>query len=183
MLIIKNRAMLGLAVDDKDEQFSEIRDSVTDALSEVRTISYNLRPIHLERLGLTSTIEEMIEDVEAASGIRINSDIKRIDDLFSKGDEINLYRIIQESLNNIVKHSKATKASVEIFRENRSLTLNIRDNGSGFEIEKTGEMKGLGLNGIAERVKILHGTSSISSEIGKGTTISIEFEAKRKNND
>jgi two-component system, sensor histidine kinase LadS len=170
--------MLGLAVEGKDEQFHEIQDSVTDALSEVRTISYNLRPLHLERLGLTSTIEEMIEDVEKASGIQINCDIAKIDDLFSKEDEINFYRIIQESLNNIVKHSKANKASIAIFRENSKVILNIRDNGLGFEVEKTREKKGLGLNGIAERVKILQGNYLIESEIGRGTTISVIIAEK-----
>jgi signal transduction histidine kinase/ligand-binding sensor domain-containing protein len=173
LLIIKNRAMLGLTVDKKDEQFNEIQDSVTDALSEVRTIAYNLRPLHIERLGLTSTIEEMVEEVELTSGIEINCDIEKINDLFSKDNEIIFYRIIQESLNNIVKHSRATKASVEIFWENANIILNIRDNGLGFELEKISENRGLGLNGIAERAKILRGVYTITSEIGNGTTISL----------
>lgn len=180
LLIIKNRAMLGLAVDKKDEQFNEIQDSVTDALSEVRTIAYNLRPLHIERLGLTSTIEEMVEEVESASGIEINCDVEKIDDLFSKDDEINFYRVVQESLNNIVKHSNATKASVSVFRENSKIVLNIRDNGLGFEVEKTSEKKGLGLNGIAERAKILGGTFSIESEIGKGTIVLVEIIKENK---
>ena len=172
--------MLGLAVDKKDEQFNEIQDSVTDALSEVRTIAYNLRPLHIERLGLTSTIEEMVEEVESASGIEINCDVEKIDDLFSKDDEINFYRVVQESLNNIVKHSNATKASVSVFRENSKIVLNIRDNGLGFEVEKTSEKKGLGLNGIAERAKILGGTFSIESEIGKGTIVLVEIIKENK---
>jgi len=176
LLVIKNRALLGLAVEEKDEQFSEIQESVTDALGEVRTIAYNLRPLHIERLGLTATIEEMIEDVETASGIEINCDIERIDDLFSKENEINFYRIIQESLNNIVKHSNAAKANVEVFREFGKINLIIKDNGKGFDAENLHENRGLGLNGIAERVKILGGNYSIDSEIGKGTTVSVKIE-------
>ena len=176
LLVIKNRALLGLAVEEKDEQFSEIQESVTDALGEVRTIAYNLRPLHIERLGLTATIEEMIEDVETASGIEINCDIERIDDLFSKENEINFYRIIQESLNNIVKHSNAAKANVEVFCEFGKINLIIKDNGKGFDAENLHENRGLGLNGIAERVKILGGNYSIDSEIGKGTTVSVKIE-------
>jgi signal transduction histidine kinase/ligand-binding sensor domain-containing protein len=175
LLIIKNRAILGLTVKGKDEQFNEIQDSVTDALSEVRSIAYNLRPLHIERLGLTSTIEEMIEDVEKSSGIEINCDVEKIDELFSKENEINFYRIVQECLNNIVKHSNATKASVTVFRENSKIILTVRDDGKGFEADKI--KQGLGLNGIAERVKILGGIYSIESEIGKGTTVLAEISS------
>ncbi|MBS1796635.1 MAG: hypothetical protein JSS81_22570 [Acidobacteria bacterium] len=175
LLIIKNRAQLGLAVKDKDEQFGEIRESVTDALAEVRAIAYNLRPLHIDRLGLTSTIEEMIEEIEEVSGIAITYDVAPIDDFFSKENEINFYRIVQECLNNIVKHSRAQRASVSIFRETRKLVLNIRDDGAGFDAVRVNEKRGLGLNGIAERAKILGGTYAIESEPGKGTTVAVEI--------
>lgn len=178
LLVIKNRAMLGLMVEGKDEQFSEIQESVTDALSEVRTIAYNLRPLHIERLGLSSTIEEMIEEVEAASQIGINCDIEKIDDLFSPEDEINIYRIVQESLNNIVKHSNAKRASVEIYQENQKLFITIKDDGSGFDVENIESKKSLGLNGIAERAKILNGIFSIDSKIAQGTKVSLEIGLK-----
>lgn len=176
LLVIKNRALLGLAVEKKDEQFDEIRDSVTDALSEVRSISYNLRPLHLERLGLTSTLEEMIEEIEETSKITINCDIAPIDDLLTPENEINFYRIVQECLNNIVKHSKAKRASVEIYRENEHISLTVKDDGRGFETETAGEKRGLGLNGIAERVKILRGSLSINSTHGNGTTVSVTVQ-------
>src|ERR1041384_6608588 len=85
LLVIKNRAVLGLNVADGErskEQFGEIQESVTEALAEVRSIAYNLRPLHLDRLGLTSTIEEAVEQVQSASGIRFDSDIAPLDDLF-----------------------------------------------------------------------------------------------------
>lgn len=178
LLVIKNRAVLGLTVADGDrskEQFGEIQESVTEALSEVRSIAYNLRPLHLDRLGLTSTIEEMVEDVEAASGIEIDCDVERIDALFSKDEEINLYRIAQESLNNIVKHSGASKASISVFVENQKVIMSIRDNGRGFDVDRAvAEHTGLGLNGILERAKILGGTYTIESGEKKGTTVTVE---------
>ncbi len=180
LLVIKNRAMLGLTVDGKDEQFSEIQDSATDALSEVRAISYNLRPLHLERLGLTSTLEEMIEEITEVSGIEINCSIEPIDNLFTPENEINFYRIVQECLNNVVKHSNAEIASVEIYRENGQIFLNVKDNGRGFDAGEAHEKHGLGLNSIGERVRILGGSYSIVSEKGKGTTVSVEIELRTK---
>jgi signal transduction histidine kinase len=180
LLVIKNRAVLGLNAkgnEKTDEQFGEIQESVSDALIEVRSIAYNLRPLHIERLGLTSTIEEMIEEISETSGININYDIEPIDDIFSTENEINFYRIVQESLNNIVKHSKAERANVEVFRENYKLNLKIRDDGLGFEVDNV--KQGLGLNGMAERAKILGGTYSIETEVGKGTTVLVEISEKK----
>jgi signal transduction histidine kinase/ligand-binding sensor domain-containing protein len=180
LLVIKNRALLGLAVAEKErskEQFGEIQESVTQALSEVRSIAYNLRPLHLERLGLTSTIEEAVEQVQAASGIKIECDVAPLDDLFHGDAEINFYRIVQECLNNIVKHSGAAEASVTIHRTNNSVSLTVKDNGRGFDLEELQRQHrlGLGLNGIAERVKILGGTYSLDSRLGEGTTVAIEI--------
>jgi ligand-binding sensor domain-containing protein/two-component sensor histidine kinase len=139
LLVIKNRALLGLAVAEKErskEQFGEIQESVTQALSEVRSIAYNLRPLHLERLGLTSTIEEVVEQVQAASGIKIESDVAPLDDLFHGDAEINFYRIVQECLNNIVKHSGATEENVTIYRTKNSVPMTIKDHGLGIELEE-----------------------------------------------
>ena len=176
LLVIKNRALLGLAVESKDEQFGEISDSVTDALSEVRNIAYNLRPLHLERLGLTSTLEEMIEEIEETSGIAINCDIATIDGLLTPENEINFYRIVQECLNNIVKHSKAKRASIEIYLEDQNILLTAKDDGMGFDPLASVEKPGLGLNGIAERVKILRGSFSIDSANGTGTIVSVTVQ-------
>lgn len=177
LLVIKNRAVLGSNVAEGDkskEQFTEIHDSVTEALAEVRSIAYNLRPLHLERLGLTSTIEEMIEHVEAASGIEINCDVEPIDGFLTKEGEISFYRIVQECLNNIVKHSGARRASVSVFKEGQDLVLTVRDDGHGFDAQQAlVQHLGLGLNGIAERAKILGGSYLIESEPGQGATVTV----------
>ena len=78
------------------EQFDEITASATQAISEVRTISHNLRPINLERLGLTVVIEEMIERIAPAAGLQFSTDIEPLDGLLSKEAEINLFRKRQQ---------------------------------------------------------------------------------------
>jgi signal transduction histidine kinase len=184
LLIIKNRAALGL--DSPQDpgtaagQLDEINALASQAINEVRTIAYNLRPLHLERLGLAAVIEEMIEKAEGASGIRFFADIPPLDGLFSKEEEINFYRVIQESVNNIIKHSQATKANVEVRIESGQIHISVSDNGRGFMADpQPGETapQGMGLTGIAERVRMLGGAHTVNSAPGQGTTVSISIPA------
>lgn len=180
LVIIKNSAGMALNNFDKKEnaeklikQISEISSS---ALHNVRTISHNLRPAELDRLGLTETINSIIEMVSVSSDIVIESDIVNIDKVFDKNNEVNFCRIIQECFNNIIKHSKATRASVQIKSEGSQVVTTIKDNGTGFDyydmINRPG-MKSFGLTGIYERVKMLDGTLKINSAPGLGTEIII----------
>ena len=173
LLVVKNRALLGLSQPDDGgravSQLNEISTAVSHSLEEVRQIAANLHPYQLDRLGLTKAIEAMTRKVAAASALDIATEIDNIDGLFDATAEINLYRIVQESLNNIVKHSAASAASVVIKRAARSVTLATHDNGKGFA---AGEMKpGFGLTGIAERARMLGGALAIDSIPGKGVTV------------
>lgn len=186
LLVIKNRAYLGAAATEQASatraQFDEISDSAADAINQVREISYYLRPSQLERFGLTAAIEEMLEQVSAASGIRFDFEAESLEGAFSSEAEINFYRIVQECANNIVKHSRAARAQVTISRSEQAIELTVRDNGKGFDTNAsraTGAGKsGFGLTGIAERARILGGASTIESAPGKGTTIRIRIESR-----
>src|SRR6185369_11570406 len=118
LLVMKNRAMLGTMKSDENselkEQFDLISSSASQALIEVRQIAYNLRPYQLEQLGLTQTIDAMIENAAAATSTQFITNIAPIDGLFSEEAEINVYRIIQECINNVIKHSKATEVRIDI---------------------------------------------------------------------
>jgi ligand-binding sensor domain-containing protein/signal transduction histidine kinase len=185
LLVIKNRAALGerLAPEPSPvrEQLEEINASATQAISEVRAIAYNLRPVNLDRLGLTAVLEEMIEKVARSSGVQFSADIEPLDGLFTKEGEINCYRIIQESVNNIVRHAQATKAYVEIWREAGELCATVRDNGRGFDAEAAlkhddaSRGSGLGLTSIGERVRLLGGALTLDSAPGRGATLNIRL--------
>ncbi len=188
LLIIKNRAFLGEKVAEKEinsdeklelahEQFGEISESATEALEQVREIAYYLRPSQLERLGLTSSIEEMIERVSDSSNIEFEVEMEDLDGVFSKQNEINFYRIIQESLNNIIKHSGAKFAKIKITKSENGVNLIIKDNGKGFVMDETAEKKskGLGLKGMSERARLLGGTYSIKSTRDVGTTVVVKI--------
>ena len=189
LLVVKNTALAGLnfAGDESlaRRQFDEISTMTSRALEEVREITQNLRPYHLDRLGLKDALEFMIEGIANPSKIRFSSDIDTIDGFLSKEAEMHLYRIVQEAANNIIKHSDATEASVTLQREGHSLQLSIADNGQGFfSNSNTGDSypRGFGLTGIAERVRILGGEASIVSVPGQGTTITVSMMLSERNN-
>jgi signal transduction histidine kinase len=124
----------------------------------------------------------MIDKVESASGIRFSYDIAPLDNALPKDGEINFYRVVQETINNIVKHSRATRARVQVARDEQAVYLTITDNGQGFDVQATtgaAERRGFGLTGMAERVSMLGGTHRIDSAPGQGTTVTVEVALKR----
>jgi signal transduction histidine kinase/ligand-binding sensor domain-containing protein len=188
LVVIKNRAWLSLQEPDNHEnvleQMEEIADAAEQSLAEVREIAYNLRPFQIDRLGLTSAIESLVAKVDS-SELRFESELDSIDKLLLPEMEINLYRIVQESINNIIKHSSATKARIKIRRTQGSIEVLIEDNGRGFDTSasRAGESSigsGFGLIGITERARILGGTPIIKSAPGEGTTINISIETERQ---
>lgn len=181
LIIAKNKALLGLKLTEDDSpakhQFEEISAMTSQVLDGLREIAHNLRPHHLDELGLKDSLESMLETVAGSSEIRFSAEIDPIAGVFSKEAEMNLYRIVQEGVNNIVKHSGATEASVTLKCNGRLVYLTIQDNGAGFDStpKTTTELRhrGFGLTGISERARMLGGVESIHSVPGQGTTIII----------
>ncbi len=175
LLVIKNRAVMGLktaAEESKEKrQLEQISDGATNILKLVRAISHNLRPPELDRLGLTETIRSILSTVHEVSNVKLHGELETIDGMIKKENEINVIRILQETLSNIEKHSGASEIFIIMKLEQQHIALTIKDNGKGFTANKI--KHGIGLAGISERVRILHGSLSITSAIGEGTTISI----------
>lgn len=188
LLIIKNRAALGLKLlgdaDRTREQMEHIAGTASQAITEVRQIAYNLRPYHLDEIGLSQSLEELVERVSNAYPIKFAADIDNIDDLLAKGAAINLYRIVQESINNIVKHSGASEASLRVRRNSHEIEVIVEDNGKGFSYtSEVARRHGFGLSGLAERARILGGTLSINSQPEKGTTVKLYLRARGTDHD
>jgi signal transduction histidine kinase/ligand-binding sensor domain-containing protein len=184
LVIIKNLALILLnrpATDGSREQIDEISAEASQALGEVKEISYNLRPHQLDRLGLTKAVEALVKKADAASAIAFTSAIDDIDGVFPKEAEIGFYRVAQESVNNVLKHSAATEASVTVRRSDGRILLTVRDNGKGFVPEATRTASvpaGFGLVGISERATLLGGHATIHSAPGQGTTIGIAIDLR-----
>lgn len=182
LLVIKNKAMLGLKKKDNKLLFNEISDLSSSTLQEVREISYNLHPYQLERLGLTKAIESITERALKSTNIIFKDEIDIIDKIFSPEAEINIYRIIQECVNNIIKHSGATEAQLIIKKEHDGVLITISDNGKGFDVNAVLSDKlkrGIGLMDINERAKLFNGKVEFKSAPGMGTTCKISIPLKQ----
>lgn len=183
LLVIKNRALLGLRGAETPshavEQLQEISKIAAQSLEGVHEISRNLRPFHIDRLGLTKAIEVLVEAAAGASGFRCRVALRSVDGLLPPRSEIHLYRIIQELVNNIIKHSDASEASLSLGPSQGKLVLTVQDDGRGFDYAavfgRPASEHGLGLTDIAERVRILDGKLQCDSRPGKGTRWDIEI--------
>ncbi len=179
LLVIKNKLLFGLQSEQKSgavtKDFEEAVNQVSDSLKHVREISRNLRPIQLDQIGLTAALESVVETAAESSNMQSKIQIDNIDNLLSKEGEINLFRIVQESLNNILKHARALTLSVKIVKYDKTLSMEIEDDGRGMEsrYDGTKQQDGLGLRGMAERARILGGDLRFESNIGRGTKITL----------
>lgn len=174
LAVIRNRTMLALDAKDADktlEQLREISEASTLALQETRSIARHLHPAQLENLGLTTALQTLVESVENAAGMKCEADIGEVPDNLPYEAAINIYRISQESLSNIIKHSGASVAVVTLKIEGENLVLIIEDDGRGFVESQTAQ--GLGLTGIRERARMIGADLKINSQPGEGTKITL----------
>jgi len=188
LLVIKNQVRLAMQPTEEvvlRHRLDEISECASEAIAEVREITYALRPYQLDRLGLTQTIRATVNRAAENSSILFASHADDVDGVFDKESEIHVYRIVQEAVNNILKHSSATEATVVVKKLDTTVSLSIRDNGRGFDAAATQNSEspdvGHGLNGIKERTRILGGVFTIDSRAGQGTTLSIEIPIQASN--
>lgn len=151
---------------------------VDNMATQVRNLSLDLRPSMLDDLGLIPTLRWFINDFHKRTKIKIKLKAVELDEYRDENLAITIFRIVQESLNNVKKHAEATNVEIFLKREITRITGFIQDNGKGFDINEiflTNEEKHLGLLGMKERISILGGTLNIKSGNGQGTRINIEI--------
>jgi two-component system sensor histidine kinase UhpB len=152
---------------------------MTDCLNEVRNLAHHLRPLPIEQSGLTDCLETLVQEVAESSAIHFERRFEKVDDLFPGEQATVVYRIVQEALNNLVKHSRATSASVTVERDLHCVRLKIQDNGKGFDkatvIGPHRIRSGIGLTSIDERVRMLGGSLDIRTGPAQGTVLQIEI--------
>ncbi|MFU0789789.1 sensor histidine kinase [Virgibacillus proomii] len=155
------------------EEIKSVRKMIRSSLYEVRRIIYDLRPMALDDLGLIPTIKKYVATISDYNEIKIEfismGEEKRLHQKY----EIAFFRLVQEALQNAVKHAEASLIQVKLEIGKSSLTMIIKDNGKGFDPTMKRD-KSFGLIGMRERVEMLEGEMEISSKIGKGTTIFIK---------
>ncbi|HOX83223.1 MAG TPA: sensor histidine kinase [Chryseolinea sp.] len=167
---------VSLPSDDMQGQLLNNSIQVLDqATQEVRSISHNLMPVALMELGLKEALEDMILKINESKLLNIQFLIEGIEARLPAPIEVAVYRIIQEVINNMIKHSRADRIEVNVLAKGNTLHLSISDNGVGFEKEMITKSKGLGWKSVFSRIAMLKGNIEVDTQPGKGTNINIQF--------
>lgn len=154
-----------------------LRELTAQTLEEVRRLALDLRPSALDDLGLVPALEWYIAEFARNAKIQVYFETHNLDDIrLPHGMEIVLYRIVQETLTNVARHSQAEHAWVQLEREDSTVRVSIEDDGQGFDVEETlqSQEHGLGLLGMRERVELIGGSFHLESARGSGTRLRIE---------
>lgn len=150
--------------------------SIVDTASvEVRRIAHNMMPEVLMKLGLVNAVKDLCDNISAGKLLTVSLEVHGMNKRLNATTEIMLFRIIQELLNNIIKHAHATEAIIQFIRESERLSVIVEDNGQGFNTEETDGQNHSGMATIQSRVNYLNGKMSIDSEKNVGTTIMMDF--------
>lgn len=149
------------------------------AIEEIRKLTKGLTTTDtINILGLVGSIKHLVSDVMEVRPLNITLQIdSAIEELISSKVKLNLFRIVQEQFNNIIKHTEASTILLSLQRKENTILLSVTDNGKGFDVSKT--RQGIGLNNMTERVKIINATSEITSTIGKGTTSLLSLNTEK----
>ena len=155
-------------------QLAEVATRVKELSTEVHRMAYELHPAKIDQLGLVAAARGLCRELSQQTGMKIEFEPGTFPKQSPPDVSLCLYRIIQESLQNVIRHSKTREARVELKRKTDSLCLVITDSGCGFDYEKAKREGGLGLSSMQERVRLLHGTLKIDTGPGRGTRIEVD---------
>jgi signal transduction histidine kinase len=155
--------------------FERSLDMLDTSIKELRRVAHNMMPEILTKFGLDEALKEYSNTVNATNLLAVKYQSLGMGARLDKATEIIIYRIVQELLNNILKHASASEAFVQLIRENDRLNIVVEDNGKGFDTALFESSKGAGWANIRSRIEYLKGQVDIHSEPGKGTLVNIEF--------
>ncbi|MFA5911574.1 MAG: two-component regulator propeller domain-containing protein [Vicinamibacterales bacterium] len=182
LLVIRNWALLAQNAQPSEpavaQRLREIDGVAAQALNDVRDIVEDLTPHQLERLGLAASVAEMVDTVAASCAIKFECRTTDVAGRLPAAAELTLFRIIQEAVTNLVKHSNARSATVTLEADASVVRVRVQDDGDGFEpgemAARRGGAGGFGLFGMSERIAMIGGRLAIESAPGKGTVVAAE---------
>jgi signal transduction histidine kinase len=150
-----------------------LRELVVDTLRDVRRLAVELRPKVLDDFGLVPALERLTEGFAEQTGIAVDLEAASVKERLPEEVETAIYRIVQESLTNVVKHAHAHRVTVLLARADAKIKVVIEDDGTGFAPERA-RSDGIGLIGMRERIQLLDGTLTVESSERSGTTVAVE---------
>lgn len=155
---------------------NKVKDLLDKAIQTVRNLSHRLSPISLDRFGLESVLESLFSEI-SNSGVMTVDYVISLPQRLTLNQELQLYRISQELLNNAIKYSKASKITFSLVLENNTLSYEYKDNGVGFQMDNiqsfNSKGKGIGIHNVSNRVKLIKGDLIFESRLGEGVTVKI----------
>ena len=160
-------------------QLEGVLSQITETSKEIHRMSYDLHPSKLSHLGLVATLESLREELRKRHGLRIDFTHQGVPADLPNDISLCLYRIAQECLNNVIKHSRAKRARVELVGSSLEIKLLVSDSGVGFDFESPKLKKGLGLVGMRERLRLVGGIIVINSQPSRGTRIDATVPLRR----
>ncbi len=172
---------LTVDVEKAKQQIAELKGLIKASLQEIRRIIFDLRPMSLDDLGLVPTLQRYSSNFTDETGIEVILDLYNPSNKLDTLIEIAVFRIIQEALNNIKKHSKATRAYINLQIDDDKLFGKVVDNGIGFDVSELNNLKkdvkdgGFGIYSMRQRAELLKGELKIHSQPGKGTTLLLQI--------
>ena len=155
--------------------FERSLDMIDTSIKELRRVAHNMMPEMLTKFGLDEALKEYCNTINATKLITVKYQSHGMEARLDKSVEIIIYRIIQELLNNTMKHAAATETFVQVIREGNRLNVVVEDNGKGFDSNLDSNNIGAGLTNVRSRVDYLKGQLAIHAKQGKGTLVNIEF--------
>ncbi len=167
----KNKGKLS----NEDELFEKTSSLLEDAYTEIRSMAHLKNSGVIAKNGLLPAVEKLAKNASNTSNLTVEIQDFGLDERLDNSMEIAVFRIIQELVTNIIKHSNASEASISITQYKDSLSIIVEDNGQGFNIKKMHSQDGMGLSSIERRVEHLEGSMEVDSTIGKGTSVLIDI--------
>ncbi len=163
----------------RNEKIGVLSNMLDESIKDVRAVSHSMMPSALYKLGLSSAIREFVQKISATGAIKADLEIVGLDDSLNKTTEIILYRVIQELVNNTIKHAQAKKVMIQMIKhDNDMLNIIVEDDGIGFNTKDTNNVEGIGLKNIQSRIEYINGDVVFDSTSGKGTTVIIDVPLK-----
>jgi signal transduction histidine kinase len=182
LFVIRARARSVLQADETGSAVAALDDIAAQAArshDDMKAIAYGLRPYQLDKIGLAKTIEGMLARVAESCGLTVDAEIGPVDRDVGSDAAIHVYRIVQEAVNNVVKHAAATQATVRVTAAGTHVDIVVRDNGRGMPAVEAPAPSGFGLRTLRERALTLGGTMTITSPPGGGTEVRVRLPLER----
>lgn len=163
---------------DNTQAFERNIDMLDSSIKEMRRVAHNMMPEALVKFGLDAALKDFCNDINQSGALRVTYHSIGMDNTqLDRTTSITIYRIVQELLNNIIKHAETQNAIVQVSKNRDIISVTVEDDGKGFDTKILEHREGIGWRNIQSRVDYLKGKLDVRSEHGKGTSVWIEFNA------